>query len=437
MYDKTYPANDGWTAGYFTDAVALRGGRVGYLGFDGYDQAQAIERDAHDTVVWQDGEGGSGVSRRAVVEMPDGRVALAGASFVGWGKYGIALVKSRFGSTGFAASFAASPYASLEGHFLALALTSTTGLYAAGHTKTAGLVAAFDEIPTGLWYKEVPATSLCRSVTATAADDLLTWCLGTGADGKPNGAVRVLAGGGDLKSTLAIAAPVGVQSFAPVFAPEGTSYLAFTVAPAAGGGPAKPSRVVVLRVDSAGKVVWQRMIPSVYGLGAYDLEWSVNGPVVIGYRKHATTGDLNGWAAGLDPSGVLLWQRDYGGDGTDVFYGGTALPDGLLFVGGTNSQGKAQQEPWAVRTDAWGQAPCNKSGPCADLAAKACDDGKPCTADTCSPIDGCVSAPTQCDDGNPCTSDACDPKAGCVWSALPDGTAACPGGGQCGGGFCP
>jgi hypothetical protein len=41
-----------------------------------------------------------------------------------------------------------------------------------------------------------------------------------------------------------------------------------------------------------------------------------------------------------------------------------------------------------------------------------CDDGNPCTIDSCSP-EGCVHAPVNCDDGNPCTVDSCGPN-GCV-----------------------
>ena len=40
-----------------------------------------------------------------------------------------------------------------------------------------------------------------------------------------------------------------------------------------------------------------------------------------------------------------------------------------------------------------------------------CDDGNPCTVDSCSP-EGCVHAPVNCDDGNPCTVDSCGPN-GC------------------------
>ena len=76
-----------------------------------------------------------------------------------------------------------------------------------------------------------------------------------------------------------------------------------------------------------------------------------------------------------------------------------------------------------------------------------CNDGNPCTDDSCDPADGCLhsanAAPctdgdtctlgdlcaegvcvagvaADCDDGNPCTDDACDPGIGCVHQANSD-----------------
>ncbi len=67
-------------------------------------------------------------------------------------------------------------------------------------------------------------------------------------------------------------------------------------------------------------------------------------------------------------------------------------------------------------------APCNDSDPCTTVdtcsqgvclgaVQKSCDDGNPCTSDTCKPFEGCLHSPDDgkgCDDGNPCTtSDGC------------------------------
>ena len=95
-----------------------------------------------------------------------------------------------------------------------------------------------------------------------------------------------------------------------------------------------------------------------------------------------------------------------------------------------------------------------------------CDDGNPCTDDTCNPASGCVHtnntspcndgnacttndtcgggicnggpAPS-CDDGNPCTTDTCDPASGCHstnnTNPCDDGNA-CTTNDTCGGGTC-
>ncbi|MBM4344104.1 MAG: hypothetical protein FJ100_12115 [Deltaproteobacteria bacterium] len=99
-------------------------------------------------------------------------------------------------------------------------------------------------------------------------------------------------------------------------------------------------------------------------------------------------------------------------------------------------------------------------------ATAICDDGKPCTADTCSGKDGCAHLPVSvtcsdgdactgpdgcaagecagpkvpCDDTNPCTTDACDTAEGCTHTVLGpvscnDGDA-CTTGETCAGGNC-
>ncbi|NQY92462.1 MAG: hypothetical protein HRT46_12520, partial [Deltaproteobacteria bacterium] len=44
-----------------------------------------------------------------------------------------------------------------------------------------------------------------------------------------------------------------------------------------------------------------------------------------------------------------------------------------------------------------------------------CDDGNPCTDDSCDPAAGCANPnnPAPCDDGDSCTDDACDSALGC------------------------
>src|SRR5262249_54793655 len=97
-------------------------------------------------------------------------------------------------------------------------------------------------------------------------------------------------------------------------------------------------------------------------------------------------------------------------------------------------------------------APCEDGNPCTtrDTCARGrcaggpapnCNDGNPCTDDSCAPATGCVTAPNAapwddgnacttadtcaggrcaggpprtCNDGNPCTDDSCNLDTGCV-----------------------
>ncbi len=105
-------------------------------------------------------------------------------------------------------------------------------------------------------------------------------------------------------------------------------------------------------------------------------------------------------------------------------------------------------------------------GQCVGGRARDCDDGNPCTDDSCDPASGCINIPNSlaCDDGNacttndlcadgvcvsgtpldcadsnPCTDDICDPASGCDHppnSAICDDGDACTSGDVCTAGVC-
>lgn len=83
---------------------------------------------------------------------------------------------------------------------------------------------------------------------------------------------------------------------------------------------------------------------------------------------------------------------------------------------------------------------CNISGTCVHSAIT-CNDSNACTTDTCNPATGCVFTPINCDDANacttdtcsggvcsntaitcsdsnPCTTDTCNPATGCVFTPI-------------------
>jgi uncharacterized protein (TIGR03382 family) len=107
-----------------------------------------------------------------------------------------------------------------------------------------------------------------------------------------------------------------------------------------------------------------------------------------------------------------------------------------------------------------GEETC-QSGSCQPSAPLNCDDQNPCTSDSCSPAEGCLHNPVQngiscadtnvcngeeycldgvcladefldCDDGNPCTEDTCDVTSGCSSQNVSEGTP-CPNDNLCDG----
>ena len=62
--------------------------------------------------------------------------------------------------------------------------------------------------------------------------------------------------------------------------------------------------------------------------------------------------------------------------------------------------------------------PCSHTDTCADNVcagvAYDCDDSDACTQDSCNGDGGCVHDAIDCDDGKPGTTDSCDPAQGCI-----------------------
>jgi len=124
-------------------------------------------------------------------------------------------------------------------------------------------------------------------------------------------------------------------------------------------------------------------------------------------------------AASLPPSGGLT-------SGTylptnhapaDSFPAPAPAPSGASAL--ATFQGVAPNGSWRlyVVDDAFRQAGSFAGGWCLDLLVSCavhadCNDGDPCTADTC--VAGhCQSGPLSCDDADPCTTDGCDAQVGC------------------------
>lgn len=139
-----------------------------------------------------------------------------------------------------------------------------------------------------------------------------------------------------------------------------------------------------------------------------------------------------------DPGTLDVWDNDADGAGcdTDCDDGDPDVRPGVMDV----CNGVDDDCDMSVDED----AQCDDGNPCTDDScngvggcvnvidvANTCDDSDPCTLnDTCQPDGTCQGTPKSCDDGNPCTDEWCDSLTGdCV--NFPNVGAACDDGMVC------
>jgi hypothetical protein len=127
----------------------------------------------------------------------------------------------------------------------------------------------------------------------------------------------------------------------------------------------------VLKIDSAGNKLWEQE----YGGSGYDILHAIvrttDGFLLAGYSSSPASGNKTSdnygaadfWLVKIDPNGNILWDKSYGGDGSDYLYTAIAASNGGFLLGGGSafhfSGNKASQafggfDYWLVRVDAAG-----------------------------------------------------------------------------------
>ena len=110
--------------------------------------------------------------------------------------------------------------------------------------------------------------------------------------------------------------------------------------------------VALLKLDSAGSLVWQRAVSAgetndARGGVAVAPDGSV---AVTGGRFDPRTSDLNALVLKFGADGSLLWNRNWGGRSGDDAAGVVVGADGSIFVsGGTNSFGSGSDDGFLLR----------------------------------------------------------------------------------------
>jgi predicted secreted protein len=117
----------------------------------------------------------------------------------------------------------------------------------------------------------------------------------------------------------------------------------------------------LFKIDSSGNMVWNKT----YGVGA--VSWGNTGIQTAdgGYAITGvvwTGGKRDAWLIKTDPSGNMLWNKTYGGTGDDTGWAVEQMEDGdYAIVGVTSSFGAGGVDGWLFRTDSSGNMLWNRT----------------------------------------------------------------------------
>ncbi len=175
------------------------------------------------------------------------------------------------------------------------------------------------------------------------------------------------------------------------------------------------SRLWWTRLNEGGVVTRERS--GALGISPSGIHAAAPGWYLTGAAS-PTGNDIGFWLARTDDVGNVRWEQAPPSGGLSA---GAAL---VAWKGGVWAAGSAragnQQGAYVVRADGWGHATCGESGVCAGKTWQDCDDGAPCTTDTCAAQSGCEHAKNSgwaCEDGAACSVSSSCVVGSCVGSA--------------------
>ena len=119
----------------------------------------------------------------------------------------------------------------------------------------------------------------------------------------------------------------------------------------------------LVKTDSNGNMMWNRT----YGGPSEDKAYSVqqtsdNGYIVAGTTTSYGAGLVDFWLVKTDANGIMQWSRVYGGAGDDYAFCVRQVNDGGFIVAGyTDSFGAGSSDFWLVKTDSSGIMEWNKT----------------------------------------------------------------------------
>ncbi len=111
---------------------------------------------------------------------------------------------------------------------------------------------------------------------------------------------------------------------------------------------------MLVKVNSSGVIVWDKT----YGGSAGDYFHSVvettDGYIAAGYTLSDGAGGIDGFIVKVDNSGNIVWDKTYGGTGSDYLKRIVATTGGFIVAGYTNGDGAGDYDGFLIKIDSTG-----------------------------------------------------------------------------------
>jgi hypothetical protein len=121
--------------------------------------------------------------------------------------------------------------------------------------------------------------------------------------------------------------------------------------------------VYLIKTDSTGNSQWQKTFGGSDNDSGYSVQQTADGGYIIaGWTTSFGAGFYDVYLVKTDPSGNLLWQKTFGGSGFDVGSSVQQTTDGgYIIAGQTKSFGAGAEDVYLIRTDSDGNSVWQKT----------------------------------------------------------------------------
>lgn len=117
----------------------------------------------------------------------------------------------------------------------------------------------------------------------------------------------------------------------------------------------------LIRTDRDGNLIWNKTYGGAGNHQVFTVIAVDGGYLLAGCAQSCGNGDLDVYLIKTDLEGDLLWNKTYGGKGDEVGRSVIRVSDGYVIAGETNSLGQGGSDAYVIRTDLDGDMLWNKT----------------------------------------------------------------------------